>query len=180
VCELRRTHPRWGPRRVVHALRRLGITPVPSRSTVYRVLVRHGLVTAIARKRRREDYRRWERSGPMQLWQLDVMGPHHPTDPEPHPTRPPPRRPHARTGSTTRSAAYPSATHRVLPRRHPKSSANASKSDCATPGRLSPSKSTRPPCASTTSDHLIKTFPAPAARKSTDTRPTVTPPTTTG
>ncbi|MCA1836690.1 MAG: IS481 family transposase [Actinobacteria bacterium] len=74
VCELRRTHPRWGSRRLVHELRRLGITPVPSRSTVYRVLVRHSLVTAIARKRRREDYRRWERSAPMQLWQLDVMG----------------------------------------------------------------------------------------------------------
>jgi transposase InsO family protein len=58
----------------VHELRRLNITPVPSRSTVYRVLVRHSLVGAIPRKRRRRDYRRWERSGPMQLWQLDVMG----------------------------------------------------------------------------------------------------------
>jgi transposase InsO family protein len=74
VCELRRTHPRWGPRRLVHELRRLGVAPLPSRSTVYRVLVRHGLVSAIARKRRREDYRRWERPGPMQLWQLDIMG----------------------------------------------------------------------------------------------------------
>jgi transposase len=27
VCELRRTHPRWGPRRLVHELCRLGITP---------------------------------------------------------------------------------------------------------------------------------------------------------
>src|SRR5947209_8153610 len=25
VCELRRTHPRWGPRRLVHELRRLGL-----------------------------------------------------------------------------------------------------------------------------------------------------------
>ncbi len=74
VCELRRAHPRWGPRRLVHELRRLGVDPVPSRSTVYRVLVRHSLVGAIPRKRRRQDYRRWERSGPMQLWQLDVMG----------------------------------------------------------------------------------------------------------
>ena len=74
VCELRRAHPRWGPRRLVHELRRVGVVPVPSRSTVYRVLVRHSLVGAIPRKRRRQDYRRWERSGPMQLWQLDVMG----------------------------------------------------------------------------------------------------------
>ena len=74
VCELRRAHPRWGPRRLVYELHRLGVAPVPSRSTVYRVLVRHSLVGAIPRKRRRQDYRRWERSGPMQLWQLDVMG----------------------------------------------------------------------------------------------------------
>ena len=32
VCELRRAHPRWGPRRLVHELRRLGVAPVPSRS----------------------------------------------------------------------------------------------------------------------------------------------------
>ena len=73
VCELRRTHPRWGPRRLVHELGRLGVAPLPSRSTVYWVLVRHGLVSATARKRRREDYRRWEREAPMQLWQLDLM-----------------------------------------------------------------------------------------------------------
>jgi transposase InsO family protein len=52
----------------------LNITAVPSRSTVYRVLVRHSLVGAIRRKRRRQDYWRWERSAPMQLWQVDVMG----------------------------------------------------------------------------------------------------------
>jgi len=51
----------------VHELRQLGIASLPSCSTVYRVLVRHGPVTAIPRKRRREDYRRWERPGPMQL-----------------------------------------------------------------------------------------------------------------
>ncbi len=81
MCELRRSHPRWGSRRLVYELGRLGVDPVPSRSTVYRVLVRHGLVSAIARKRRREDYRRWERPGPMQLWQLDVMGSVMITDP---------------------------------------------------------------------------------------------------
>jgi Homeodomain-like domain len=43
VCELRRTHPRWLPWRLVHELRRLGVDPVASRSTVYRVLVRHSL-----------------------------------------------------------------------------------------------------------------------------------------
>ena len=33
----------------------------------------HGLVDATKRKRRRGDYRRWERSRSMELWQMDVM-----------------------------------------------------------------------------------------------------------
>ena len=51
-----------------------GVLPVPSRSTIYRVLVRNGLVAARQRKRRREDYKRWERAAPMELWQLDIIG----------------------------------------------------------------------------------------------------------
>ncbi|MEU1014042.1 IS481 family transposase [Streptomyces sp. NPDC005890] len=74
VCELRRRHPGWGPRRLVHELERRGITPVPSRATVYRVLVRNGLVEPGVRKRRRSDYRRWERSAAMELWQMDIVG----------------------------------------------------------------------------------------------------------
>ena len=50
------------------------MSPLPSRSTIYRVLVRHGLVPARKRKRRRQDYKRWQREEPMQLWQLDVTG----------------------------------------------------------------------------------------------------------
>ena len=71
---LRGAHPRWGPRRLGYELGRSGISPVPSRSTIYRVLVRHGLVPARKRKRRRQDYKRWQREAPMQLWQLDVTG----------------------------------------------------------------------------------------------------------
>jgi transposase InsO family protein len=41
---------------------------------VYRALVRHSLAGPKKRKRRREDYRRWERGRAMQLWQMDVMG----------------------------------------------------------------------------------------------------------
>jgi len=37
-------------------------------------LVRHGLVDTQQRKRRQSDYRRWERSRAMELWQMDVMG----------------------------------------------------------------------------------------------------------
>ena len=43
-----------------------------SRSTVYRVLVRHGLLEPVPRRRRRDQYRRWERSAAMELWQMDV------------------------------------------------------------------------------------------------------------
>jgi transposase len=74
VCEMRREHPRWGPRRLAHELGRGGMEPVPSRMTVYRILVRHGLVEPRKRGRRREDYKRWERDAPMALWQLDIVG----------------------------------------------------------------------------------------------------------
>jgi transposase InsO family protein len=75
ICELRREHPRWGPRRLQHELGRSGRWPVvPARMTVYRVLVRHGLISPGSRRRRRGDYRRWEREAPMALWQLDIVG----------------------------------------------------------------------------------------------------------
>nr|WP_189788437.1 IS481 family transposase [Streptomyces capitiformicae] len=75
VCELRRKHPRWGPRRIAHVLERAGVVdPVPSRMTVYRILVRHGLVEPGVRRRKRSDYKRWQRDEPMQLWQMDIVG----------------------------------------------------------------------------------------------------------
>ena len=74
ICELRRRHPDWGPRRLHHELGRDGLEPLPSRSAIYRTLVRHQLIEPVARRRRRADYRRWERDRPMELWQLDVMG----------------------------------------------------------------------------------------------------------
>lgn len=75
ICEMRRSHPRWGQRRIEFELGRNGCPgPIPSVSTIYRVLVRHGLVDAVPRRRRREDYRRWQREVPMELWQLDIVG----------------------------------------------------------------------------------------------------------
>ncbi|MEU5949900.1 IS481 family transposase [Micromonospora sp. NPDC047465] len=74
VCELRRDHPRWGPRRLRFEVGRRGVTPPPARATVYRILRRNNLVPAVPRKRRREDYRRWERPEPMELWQMDIVG----------------------------------------------------------------------------------------------------------
>ena len=74
TVEMRREHPDWGPRRIVWELRRAGVEPVPGKSSVYRALVRHGLVDAKRRARRRSDYRRWERMRAMELWQMDIVG----------------------------------------------------------------------------------------------------------
>lgn len=74
ICELRREHPRWGARRIAHELVRVGMSSVPSRITVHRVLARHGLVVVRSRRRKRDSYRRWERDKPMALWQIDIVG----------------------------------------------------------------------------------------------------------
>jgi transposase len=74
LCELRRHHPGWGQRRLAHELARIGVDPPPGLTSIYRALVRNGLIQPKARRRRKADYRRWERDRPMELWQLDVMG----------------------------------------------------------------------------------------------------------
>lgn len=74
VLSLRREHPGWGPQTILYELGREGFEPLPGRSSVYRALVRHGLVDPQRRRRKRSDYKRWERSRPMELWQKDVTG----------------------------------------------------------------------------------------------------------
>jgi transposase InsO family protein len=74
IVELRGDHPGWGPRTIASRLARQGVDPVPGRSSIYRCLVRHGLIDPKARRRRRADYKRWERCRPMELWQMDVVG----------------------------------------------------------------------------------------------------------
>jgi transposase InsO family protein len=74
IVGMRRDHPGWGPSRIRWELERAGVVPLPGRSAVYRALIRHGLIVPGKRRRRREDYRRWERGRAMDLWQMDVMG----------------------------------------------------------------------------------------------------------
>ena len=74
VCELRREHPRWGPVRLAYEAAKRGAQPSPSRMGVYRALVRHGLIQPKSRRKRRDEYVRWEREAPMQLWQMDIVG----------------------------------------------------------------------------------------------------------
>jgi transposase InsO family protein len=73
IVELRRFHPGWGPRTILNKLRRELEAP-PSRAAIYRCLVRHRLIQPKPRRRRRDDYKRWERSRSMELWQVDVLG----------------------------------------------------------------------------------------------------------
>ena len=46
----------------------------PAARAIYRCLKRHGLIELRRRRKRRDEFRRWERDRPMQLWQMDVMG----------------------------------------------------------------------------------------------------------
>ena len=39
---------------------------------MYRCLVRAGVIDPIKRHRRKEMWKRWERGGPMELWQMDA------------------------------------------------------------------------------------------------------------
>ena len=74
IVEMRKTHPGWGPRTIEYHLAGSGMNPVPSRSSIYRALVRHRLIDPQQRRKRRSDYKRRERARPMELWQMDVMG----------------------------------------------------------------------------------------------------------
>jgi transposase InsO family protein len=76
VLEMRRAHPGWGPRRILYELGRLdlGGGSVPSRSAIYRCLVRAGLILPRSRRLRAEHWRRWERGRPNELWQMDTVG----------------------------------------------------------------------------------------------------------
>jgi len=74
VLETRRRNPDWGPRRLVHEAARAGVEPVPSRSGIYRALKRADLIDPGARRRRDRKFKRWERAGAMELWQMDVVG----------------------------------------------------------------------------------------------------------
>jgi transposase InsO family protein len=76
VAEMRRQHPRWGAKRIrLELLRRPpeGLA-LPSERTINRIFARQGLASPRPRKRPRDSYRRWQRPGPMQLWQIDIVG----------------------------------------------------------------------------------------------------------
>ncbi len=71
VIELRQRYPDCGAGKLAVLLDREGVR-LP-RSTVHRILLRHGLVEA--EDRHRPATRRFERSRPNELWQMDFKGP---------------------------------------------------------------------------------------------------------
>ena len=74
VLEMRRRHPSWGPRRIAVQLNRSGADLVVTESSVYRCLRRAGLVEPDSRRRRKREWKRWERGRPNELWQMDTVG----------------------------------------------------------------------------------------------------------
>jgi transposase InsO family protein len=73
VVTLRRQHPSWGGRKLARRLRDLGMTDVPSPSTVTAILRRHGLI-APEESAARGALKRFEREHPNELWQMDFKG----------------------------------------------------------------------------------------------------------
>jgi transposase InsO family protein len=74
IAELRRHHPSWGPVRIRWQLQRENVSPLPSESSIYRALRRSGLIEEKSRRKKLENFKRWERGRPMELWQMDVVG----------------------------------------------------------------------------------------------------------
>lgn len=70
ICEMRRSHRRWGARTIRTRLRRKGLA-VPAISTVHRVLTRNGLVEPNPHNKPRSSFNSFERPEPNDLWQMD-------------------------------------------------------------------------------------------------------------
>jgi len=73
IVAVRREHPGWGPSRIRWQLERAGVVPLPGRSSVYRALVRHGLVEARKRRGGGRITGRGSGAGPpdARSWELD-------------------------------------------------------------------------------------------------------------
>jgi transposase InsO family protein len=71
VVKLRQRYPDWGARKLQVVLRRSGIEL--ARSTVHRILLRHGLIHDDAHPSMAPQ--RFEREQPNELWQMDFKGP---------------------------------------------------------------------------------------------------------
>lgn len=73
VLAARAEHPCWGGRKIARRLSDLGHADVPSPSTVTAILRRHGVSLGGTLEPSRP-FRRFERSQPNELWQMDFKG----------------------------------------------------------------------------------------------------------
>lgn len=65
-----------GPLSIADRLAGQGVSPVPSRATIARILARRGQVRPQPRKRPRSSYRRFQAARPNEMWQSDWTGWH--------------------------------------------------------------------------------------------------------
>jgi transposase InsO family protein len=72
VLAVRSAHPCWGGRKIARRLIDLGHLGVPAPSTVTAILRRHGI--ALGAGGMAQPFRRFERAGPNELWQMDFKG----------------------------------------------------------------------------------------------------------
>lgn len=63
-----------GPFSIAARLAAQGVTPLPSRATIARILARRGQVRPQPRKRPRSSYRRFQAARPNEMWQSDWTG----------------------------------------------------------------------------------------------------------
>lgn len=61
-----------GPATIQSRLAEDGVVPLPSESTIWRILRRQGFIVAAPKKRPKSSWRRFEASAPNELWQTDV------------------------------------------------------------------------------------------------------------
>jgi transposase len=110
ICELRRQHPGWGPRRILHELGRKHVDPLPGRSSIYRCLKRHNLIELRRRKKRRDEFRRWAQSTAATYWlalDFSFEGDPFPGPPDPRACAASARTAEARHGAADRSGVVP-------------------------------------------------------------------------
>ena len=73
VLAVRTQHPAWGGRKIRARMLAVGVRNVPAASTITAILHRHGLIEQ-AESIKHQPWRRFERSRPNELWQMDFKG----------------------------------------------------------------------------------------------------------
>jgi len=73
ILEARRSHQRWGARKLKRWIEGQGATGLPSVSTVHAILKRHGQISA-DESAAHQAWHRFEHAQPNDLWQMDFKG----------------------------------------------------------------------------------------------------------